>query len=680
MKKIKRLLIVVMFALILASCGEGGTKHVKVTFEANGGEMSTTVMQAECGKTLTLPADPTKAGYEFAGWFIDAEFTTAYDNSKLVESGFTLYAKWESKEVEVYVTSVRINSGYLAYETNKSSEGKDEKMQFIDDEVAYSVGDDNAWSAKPEVGFSFVNEFGVFENIEVEEWEYEIKVSLKTEDGYVDIATLEEKYLDKEVDTKNVLVDFSEAAIGKEFLVSVVPTGLTEKQLADIATYRTEYEILIVNGFNVYNELELSYLENRAVGEQATAWKAFKEKHGIDPEYHPTSIVLHQNLNLLTEHVPSFFFYQASELSSFDADYEKALGSAKDYEEIFVHELADNEEFTVHGNYFNLDCSNLREVVREDGDIDTDGLIISHAVFLRFKGAESGKSRFENISIVGNAARVEDPKKSGGHIFVKVTGPKFDAYNVISSCFFIVYYPELTNQPFTMTKCRAYDSFNSFIYIWGSKGVTIDQCVMKSAGGPVILQDHVDVGEPTSRSSSIEIKNSTLESYVAGTEGWFTIVGAAAVIPQIKALDAWFNAFGKSFLKKGPSGDYYMNFVALNKSGNAQSVTAEKVDGSIKIDDLPAFDYGLTNPYVKAMLDTTFGVTPAFQTSASTLEAGYGFLYQNPDILPSPFVADVVNKAPIMDPTNAIYQGDYLTIYFNGMAIVLGYGPAGESL
>lgn len=677
MKKMKRFLIVMLFALILSSCGgESGTKHVKVTFETNGGEMSAEVMQAECGKTLELPANPTKAGYEFAGWFLDAELENPFDPEKVVEEGFTLYAKWETKDVTIYVTSVKINSGFLAYETNKSSEGKDEKMQFLDDEVAYMVGDDNGWSAKPEVVFSFINEFGVFERISVEEWEYEVVVSLKTEEGYEDVATLSEKYLDGEIDTKNVVLDFAEAAIGKTFEVKVTPTGLTEKQLAEIAIYQTKFEIEVVDGFNVYNELELGYIENRATGVQADAWKEFKGKNGLDVNYQPNALILHKNLNISTEHVPTYFFYQASELSSLDPDYEQALGSAKDEEDIFTREFVGNEQFAIYGNYFNVDFSNLREIVREWGEIDTDGLIDSHALLIRFRGAATGKAKLSNVSLVGNAARVDDPKKSGGHIFIKATGPEFEAYNAITSCFYIPYFPDGTDAPFTITKCRAYDSFSCFVFNWGSPKVKIDSCIMKGAGGPVVIQNHVNPNTENSRVGSTEILNSNLESYVAGTEGWFIVVNATSAAANIKALDGWFTAVGnRSFLKKGASGEYYFNFVVCNKSGSVESATAEKVEGTIKIDDC-VYDYGATNPIIAAMVNTAFNYgSPSFQTSAG----GYGFFNQNPAVFEGLYLSDL-NGNPILNPTDLMYQGDYLTLYFNGMALVLGYGPAGETL
>ena len=49
----------------------------------------------EHGSATTKPADPTKEGCTFAGWYTDETLTNAYDFDTAVTSDLTLYAKWE---------------------------------------------------------------------------------------------------------------------------------------------------------------------------------------------------------------------------------------------------------------------------------------------------------------------------------------------------------------------------------------------------------------------------------------------------------------------------------------------------------------------------------------------------------------------------------------------------------
>lgn len=66
---------------------------VKVSFSAGEGskvDFQTTAANGSVAK----PADPTRKGYTFAGWYTDEACTEAYDFSVAVTADMTLYAKW----------------------------------------------------------------------------------------------------------------------------------------------------------------------------------------------------------------------------------------------------------------------------------------------------------------------------------------------------------------------------------------------------------------------------------------------------------------------------------------------------------------------------------------------------------------------------------------------------------
>ena len=43
---------------------------------------------------VTKPADPTREGYTFGGWYVDEACTQAFDFGARVDSDMTLHAKW----------------------------------------------------------------------------------------------------------------------------------------------------------------------------------------------------------------------------------------------------------------------------------------------------------------------------------------------------------------------------------------------------------------------------------------------------------------------------------------------------------------------------------------------------------------------------------------------------------
>ena len=79
----------------------------KVSFDSNGGS-SVAAQSATYNTAASKPADPSKTGFNFAGWFTDKDCTTAYDFSSKVTGDITLYAKWN---INSYTVSFDSNGG-----------------------------------------------------------------------------------------------------------------------------------------------------------------------------------------------------------------------------------------------------------------------------------------------------------------------------------------------------------------------------------------------------------------------------------------------------------------------------------------------------------------------------------------------------------------------------------------
>ena len=82
------------------------SQYYTVTFDVNipdgvdAGEVSGMPIPINCipsGETAKKPENPTIAGYQFEGWYSDADTSIPYDFDTPVTSSFTLYAKWTAK-------------------------------------------------------------------------------------------------------------------------------------------------------------------------------------------------------------------------------------------------------------------------------------------------------------------------------------------------------------------------------------------------------------------------------------------------------------------------------------------------------------------------------------------------------------------------------------------------------
>ena len=77
----------------------GAVESWTVAFDSNGGSACDTKFVATADGKLVKPADPTRDGYTFGGWYTDAACTQAYDFSTPVTADLTLYAKWTKNAV-----------------------------------------------------------------------------------------------------------------------------------------------------------------------------------------------------------------------------------------------------------------------------------------------------------------------------------------------------------------------------------------------------------------------------------------------------------------------------------------------------------------------------------------------------------------------------------------------------
>ena len=76
-----------------------------INFESNGGSYIAP-MYAISAFTFVMPSNPTKAGYDFAGWYTDNTYKTSFNISSVLSSGATsatAFAKWTSKAVSYTV-------------------------------------------------------------------------------------------------------------------------------------------------------------------------------------------------------------------------------------------------------------------------------------------------------------------------------------------------------------------------------------------------------------------------------------------------------------------------------------------------------------------------------------------------------------------------------------------------
>lgn len=72
-----------------------------LTWDANGGQTTTTTTQKYNEEIQPPTTEPTREGYTFGGWYMDANCTTPLASGSKVYGDQTFYAKWTSEPVKV---------------------------------------------------------------------------------------------------------------------------------------------------------------------------------------------------------------------------------------------------------------------------------------------------------------------------------------------------------------------------------------------------------------------------------------------------------------------------------------------------------------------------------------------------------------------------------------------------
>ena len=541
---------------------------------------------------------------------------------------------------EYILGSVDAKHEFVLFSQNKNKDSSKDDG-FYDHTQSFKVGDDNNFNVKPELTVVDAIDFLPVER----EWDHDFSIT----------ATVDGKNAGSEyfsvVDARTCDVKFTEAAIGKTFTISVTPGGVDATQAE---RFTKSVTVEVVDGYNVYDAKELGYFDTRGKDSTVDAqtmengekwqskWYDFKKDNGLNPDYHPASLIFQTNIDVTVDDLPSNYFYTKAEAQALNDA--KAEGSLVDY--IYLYMYTENSSITVDGNYFSLDFSAVPLIKRENCRTTGVGEVVGHSA--AFKSIAGKDVKFQNINMIGNARNAvssEDSERelSGGLIFVKGAGCEtFKAQNIIATKFYITFFGE---EPFTengnitvfnLDKTKCYNNYNSFLYSWGSQ-MDISNSLFKGCGGPVIIQDHTSTNayeedngmKVLGNAPATNFVDCTFENYVTGSEAWFQQFGAVALVNNIKMMSDLIlsTGFGKSFVvNKEHEGKSFtalsqaeqpsfFNFIVLNKSGDTQGMTAQPACGTVNIVES---DKATTFNYLQPAYDAVYQAYVAYQTAVAT--------------------------------------------------------------
>ena len=607
----------------------------------------------------------------------------------------------------------------LTHTNNDATPDFDEtELNFADTTQTYKVGDENPFVYLPII--TGIND----EGDDVEILSYTSKVDVYELNGSA-ATKLEGSALTNVVaiDNTKSSFDFTQAAVTHKYRIVVEPA----ENPYEVSPLSIDVEV--VDGFNVHNVAELSAMDNGA--KTAEYWADYKAAHGIT-QTAQDGIVLHGNINLTANDIPKFYIYNYNPNGANEDGATAANnGSLKYRKTIYTRDA--QTSFTIHGNYFTVDASKMplsKDYILEEA--------FCHAYIFGFGGdnhhcpdTKQAAATVENLYMIGNANKDDHAELAGGINGIITSSENLTIRNVITRAFVThvntadslacsadgnpLTYDVVTN----VEKAHMYDSYNMMFFGWGNIEINITDSVLKRAGGPTVIIDQVvdrhieteivegEGGEDEEvqvekvdniRAGQVNIKNTVLESYLAGTEGWFDLTPGAgtAVSEQIMPLGQYIHITTSSLsgfgvpvktLIKTENGVPKLNLVTFMMS-NADNPLAspyglETVLNIVRTDSESGNDETLHNNDPNTKLAPIFVVNPA-AAAMPFFEAGGVVMATDMDTFYVFVGAEMIDIKTLetlygTDPAKAgaaltqFFGSDYMTLYMGGtgMAITL---------
>lgn len=118
-----------------------------VSFYSNGGSYVAPTPDIRPDQTISMPAEPTRDGYEFKGWYLDNNtFQKPFNSEYKINKSIIVFAKWEKLEVIVEEPEYDLNTDYIELRVSEQKslfiESYDEYLEveyFSEDEDIATV-------------------------------------------------------------------------------------------------------------------------------------------------------------------------------------------------------------------------------------------------------------------------------------------------------------------------------------------------------------------------------------------------------------------------------------------------------------------------------------------------------------------------------------------------------------
>ena len=448
-----------------------------------------------------------------------------------VDYSFTVQIKVVATEADVNTISQLESELIKEFKSNRTATGEYE--DFVHDDKPLRAGTQNPFHFRLKA--AGVAADGETLLPDVRNVRTNVKVELKEGSSYTELtgATLTNYVA---VETINAVLDFTDAAIGKTFRITVAAANADADY--EESNYTFTQEVDVIKGFNVYDIDDMSVYDNfNVVGdpsiskEDRGSWikdsdrgwtdnhNRVKAKYGLTNFDDIDVLLLQDDIVITQSNIRQDALWDSADndFGTLQALTDLELAGTphnSDNRGIFHRRINIGEQFKVIGNYFAIDISQLPKMVAYDDEdyinYEAGRSMTGYFSLFRTESARTANDKsalqfttsehntsieYDTVSFIGNGQMSADPRNSGSVLLMKHDEVNFKGYNTIANNFYTTYYFALGNPKnpndgqYEVRDCKAFNSFTSSIYIWGGENINLINSTFKNSGGPAILAD-----------------------------------------------------------------------------------------------------------------------------------------------------------------------------------------------
>ena len=552
-----------------------------------------------------------------------------------------------SVQVEnVIVTEFNNTKGYNAY-VKASDEQTNKETEFAKLKEPYKVGTANGYKFVPVV--TVLDENADEVPLPEAQIATTYKLFIKEGSSFRESAAHDDSYLSK---VENNVYYFKAEAEGETFKL-VVSLAAGFELIDDQMATSVEQTFQVVDGYNVYDALGLSVLDNLNV----KSWANLKtHKYDWDngkslAEFTDVKqVILHNNITITTQYLPANYFWQDGEEARYGGvsfnDANNAIaadhplkgyleGSIKEIPLGEDWELSDGNEYRtslqrglyvsdgigLSGNYltigyeanYNTNGDNGLYIVYDYSKKGKNDYPEGHWSVIRYQQANETlnySATIENVYFIGETGKTENLKLPTGLMTMSSNLTTTTVNNTIATSWYSNFVLDAVDEigygTFNVTDSKLYNSFSSMVFSRRMAEINVTNSEMKKAGGPLfIIHTRTSDGDDGVTNTVLNIDSTAnMESWLSGGEMWFEVNNLeASDIMQLTTVASMVDTVegsGTHYRRATSGEDFQINIIAVvipNPSKVFENRAAIK--GTINVGE---YQYGMEEALYSSVL------------------------------------------------------------------------------